>query len=127
MIASSRILLADDDARVREALADLLAAWGYEVETAQDGVEALEKARLFNPALVISDLRMPRMGGAELVRELRLRHSASPVIIFSGMEMTESERTELREVRFLSKPLNPAVLRSEIAQRLGPGPQAAGK
>ena len=118
MAASSKILLAEDDTRVREALADLLTAWGYEVETAQDGVEALEKASAFSPALVISDLRMPRMGGAELVRELRVRHSASPIIIFSGMEMTESERTELREVRFLSKPLNPAVLRAEIVRRL---------
>jgi DNA-binding response OmpR family regulator len=118
MTANGRILLAEDDTRVREALADLLTAWGYEVETAQDGAEALEKAYTFHPALVISDLRMPRMGGAELVHELRVRHCMSSVIIFSGMEMSESEREELREVRFLSKPLNPTLLRAAIAQRL---------
>ena len=121
MTAISKILLAEDDPRVRQSLADLLTAWGYEVETARDGVEALEKADVFDPALVISDLRMPRMGGAELVHELRVRHSASSVIIFSGMEMTENERAELREVRFLSKPLNPTLLRAAIAQRLEAG------
>ena len=66
MAMSTKVLVVDDDATTRGALAQLLQMWGYQPETASDGIEALEKARSSCPLIVISDLRMPRMGVDDL-------------------------------------------------------------
>ena len=70
MAKLGKILVVEDDPHARQGLADLLSAWGYETETAGDGAEALEKIAAFNPAVVISDLRMPQVTGMELLRQL---------------------------------------------------------
>ena len=57
-----RVLVVEDEANERQGLADLLKAWGYETEAACDGQEALEKVAPFDPHVVVSDLRMPRLG-----------------------------------------------------------------
>src|SRR5215831_19317608 len=66
-----KILIADDNRANREALASLLEAAGYDVSSAADGWDALMKAREERPALVISDVLMPKMDGYELARRLR--------------------------------------------------------
>ena len=58
-----RILVADDEASSRSGLKALLSNWGYEVQEAADGREALEKASAFLPVVVISDLVMPNLDG----------------------------------------------------------------
>jgi CheY-like chemotaxis protein len=70
-----KILVVEDDPHARQGLSDLLNAWGYETDTASDGAEGLEKVAAFNPAVVISDLRMPQVTGMELLRQL---HDARP-------------------------------------------------
>ena len=60
MAKLGKILVVEDDPHAREGFSDLLNAWGYETETAGDGAVALEKITTFNPAVVISDLRMPQ-------------------------------------------------------------------
>jgi CheY-like chemotaxis protein len=66
-----RILVADDDSASRNGLGTLLSSWGYEVELAADGDEALARAGTFHPAVVITDLVMPRLDGMELLHRLR--------------------------------------------------------
>ena len=68
---ATTILIADDNRANREALASLLESAGYGVSVAADGWEALMKAREERPALVISDVLMPKMDGYELARRLR--------------------------------------------------------
>ena len=85
MAQNAKILIVEDDAHERQGLADLLSLWGYETETASDGSEALEKVSSFNPAVVISDLRMPRMTGMELFRQVHEVHS--------GFEIHHADRT----------------------------------
>src|SRR3982074_1326602 len=58
-----RILIADDDESARSGLADLLSTWGYQVEEAIDGKDALERAPAFGPSVVIADLVMPGLDG----------------------------------------------------------------
>ena len=65
-----KVLIADDDDASRSGLAALLSGWGYTVEQAGDGAEALDKARAAQPSVVISDLVMPGMDGLELLRSL---------------------------------------------------------
>ena len=54
----------------RTGLAELVRAWGYEAETASDGVEGLQAVELWNPGIVITDLRMPRMDGMQLLENI---------------------------------------------------------
>jgi len=114
----TRILLVEDNPKVRNPLVSLLEAWGYEVDSAVDGVEALQKAALFGPAVVVSDLRMPRLDGAQLVRELRARNRSLKFILYSGGRADENDLAGLEDICFLQKPFDPERLREEILRCL---------
>lgn len=84
-IEKGMILVVDDDAFVSEMLAEILAADGYRVETAEHGKEALQKlADLPEICLVISDMNMPEMNGLELIEAIRKCGSEVPIIILTG-------------------------------------------
>ncbi len=74
-----RVLIVEDEENERTGLAELVSGWGYRTETATDGVEALEKIPVFAPSIVITDVKMPRMGGMELVE--RLADLAQPIAV----------------------------------------------
>ncbi len=116
MSRSARILIVDDEVPEREGLAALLKQWGYETETASDGGEALEKVPTFDPVVVISDLRMPIMGGMELLKQLREAGNAAVFIILTGQGTIEEavEATKLGAYNFLEKPLDSNRLRVEL-------------
>ncbi|PYV12095.1 MAG: transcriptional regulator [Acidobacteria bacterium] len=101
-------------------MADLLSAWGYEVEAAPDGVEALEKIPSFDPAVIISDLRMPRMGGMELLKQVRDSRLASSFIMLTAQGTIEEavEATKLGAFNFLEKPVDTKRLQVELRNSL---------
>ena len=66
-----RLLIVDDEADGRDALAELAQRWGYEVLTAGDGTEALRRAIEWHPDVLLTDLVMPNMDGLWLLRALR--------------------------------------------------------
>ncbi len=76
----SRILVVDDSSIVRDTLVELLTEAGFDVQVAADGLEALAKMEVALPALVISDLRMPRMSGEEFLHIVRKRFPHIPTI-----------------------------------------------
>ncbi len=82
----TRVLLAEDEALIARSFADLLEAEGYEVALALDGAEALDAARRLGDALdaLVTDLRMPRMGGEDLIRILRADRPGLPVVVVTG-------------------------------------------
>jgi len=84
---AKHILIVDDDARVRAALARLLRAAGLAVTGASDGEEALARLTEFTPDLVFLDLSMPEIDGFELLRRIRAdpRNKTIPVIMLSAM------------------------------------------
>jgi CheY-like chemotaxis protein len=84
MSEDHRILVVDDEASIREAIAMLLNAHGYNVSTAEDGFDALLLLRSANPELIVSDLNMPQMSGFELLSVLRRRFPEILVIAMSG-------------------------------------------
>jgi DNA-binding NtrC family response regulator len=94
----------------------LLKHWGYETETASDGGEALEKVSSFDPVVVISDLRMPVMGGMELLKQLREAGNTATFIILTGQGTIEEavEATKLGAYNFLEKPLDSNRLQVEL-------------
>src|SRR5215218_10903265 len=81
-----RVLLAEDEALIALSLADLLEAEGHDVLVAPDGADALDAARRLGDALdvLVTDLNMPRLGGEELIRELRAERPGLPVVVVTG-------------------------------------------
>lgn len=80
--APKKILVVDDEPQITRVLRSSLSSSGYEVQTAQDGVAALEKMATWPPDMVITDLAMPRMDGAALCAEIRA-HSDVPILVLS--------------------------------------------
>lgn len=68
---SKQILIVEDEADIREAIADAITDAGYDVHTATNGIEGLEKAKELHPDLLLVDLIMPKMDGNTMLRKLR--------------------------------------------------------
>jgi excisionase family DNA binding protein len=115
-----RILVVDDEARVRSFLEDLLALEGHEVVTASDGSEALPLLREKKADLVFLDLKMPRMNGPETLRGIREEFGPLPVIILTAYPESElvSEALPHSPVMLLSKPATPDQILSAVQQFL---------
>lgn len=111
-----RVLIVEDDFSERGGLADLLVAWGYETETAADGEDALGKLPAFDPQIVISDLRMPRMTGMELLKRVREEWPGIAFMILTGQATVEEavEATKLGALNFVEKPIDAARLQVEL-------------
>ncbi len=116
MVRGARILVVEDDANERNGLAELLCAWGYETDSASDGLVALEKIRTFDPVVVISDLRMPALDGMDLLKQIHQERPGTNFIMLTGQATIEEavEATKLGAFNFLEKPLDPKRLQVEL-------------
>lgn len=118
--AIARIVVADDDPASLEGLRALLAAWGYEVETAPDGRAALEKVSEVHPSAVITDLVMPTMNGLELLNVLHDEEPALPVILLTAHGNLNHLRDAAQQGAFayLRKPVDVLKLKTVLASAL---------
>lgn len=114
----AHILIVDDDSEWSQAASELLGEWGYSVATAPNGLAGLHLLAREPADLVIVDMQMPMMSGAELLAELRKlpRLEATPVVAVSAMKDAFTS-TELDASATLMKPISPPVLR-EVLTRL---------
>ncbi len=85
-----RVLVVDDEKVIREILADFLSLEGFQVDTAQDGIAALEKLDQRPFDMVISDLKMPNMGGLELLEQIQTNHENILAVIMTGFGTVET-------------------------------------
>jgi len=83
-----RVLIVDDTSLVRELLRDFLASMGHELATAASGANALEVVPVFQPDVILTDMAMPGMSGADLLDALRRAGVTVPVILISGTPIT---------------------------------------
>ena len=83
-VSADSVLLVDDDPSIRGLLTMRLARGRFEVQHAEDGIDAVVKLREHLPNVIISDLDMPRMSGSEFISVLRWRFPSIPVIVLSG-------------------------------------------
>ena len=123
----SSVLIVEDDADLREMMAQLLTLEGYRSETASNGQEALECLRRADrPDLVLLDLMMPVMDGWEFRRQQRQDPALSgvPVIILSALD--QSRLTELEGADFLKKPLDFEQLLHVVGRHCRPGDAPSG-
>jgi CheY-like chemotaxis protein len=113
-----RVLVVEDDALLRMAITRMLAQDGIDCDAAADGVEGLERVRANHYALIITDMRMPRMSGAELIRSVGELGRSTPFLVLSGYHDSVVELAMGRVVRMLTKPVHPTILRKVVAEVL---------
>ncbi|HME95339.1 MAG TPA: sigma-54 dependent transcriptional regulator [Methylomirabilota bacterium] len=108
-----KILIVDDEEPARQGLTALLGRWGYDVDEAADGQEALAKAAAGLPSVVLSDLVMPKMDGLDLLRALKTDVPFASVILLTGQGSIDTAVTAMREgaYDYLTKPVDVARLR----------------
>jgi DNA-binding response OmpR family regulator len=103
----NRILLVEDDADARDALALLLANGGYDVETAPDGKTALAKAATFKPDVLVCDWLLPDTDGPTIARSIQTT-SGIPIIFITAHSLAELRNLtmDLRVHAYLPKPID---------------------
>lgn len=110
-----KILLVDDEEGIRKILGISLTDSGYQVFTAENGVEALKIISKENPSIVLSDIKMPVMDGLTLLRKIRNDYPETEVIMITAHGDMDSaiQSLKLSAADFITKPIDPEIL--EIA------------
>ena len=90
LVEKSRILVVDDEKLIRDVLADFLSLEGYSVRTAEDGTAAVTELERSRYDMVISDLKMPHMGGLELLKEVSSKFPETLTVIMTGFGTVET-------------------------------------
>ncbi len=112
-----KILIVDDELDIRDLLSMFLENEGFEIETAVDGLDAIEKINISRPNLVISDIRMPRCNGFELFEFIvNMGAPCIPVLFISGYVGMDIEKYVSYEnfAGFISKPMKLSTLKQRI-------------
>ena len=111
----TRVLIADDEENQRAGLAKMIQSWGFAVETAADGQEALDKLNAMPVHVLVTDLMMPRMDGFELLKRLGTQGGSVPPAIvltaFGNIETAIQTMHDLGAFWFLEKPIQPSALK----------------
>ena len=119
-MSGERILIVEDDPSILRGLDLNLAMEGYKVRTATDGEEGLRIARTERPDLLVVDVMLPRLGGLELVRELRKEDPDMPILILSakGQEQDKVAGLALGADDYVVKPFSLKELLARIGAAL---------
>jgi len=122
--ARKRLLVVDDEPENRTALAEMFGG-DYDVVTASDGLEALERAEQDKPDLILLDIIMPRLDGLQACHRLRQKEQtrAIPIVFLTSKNepQTETFGLDLGADDFIAKPFNADVLRMRVKKRLAGG------
>jgi CheY-like chemotaxis protein len=104
---AKKILIVDDNPNMSSLLSEMLEVFDYESVRAPDGDQALQELEKNNFSMVITDMRMPKMTGMELVDAVKSRYPKIPVVLISGYSVNEldSDEGHTKPDGFLGKPL----------------------
>jgi len=118
---SKRILVVDDQASMREMLADLLDMMGHEAIAVEGGPQALQLLAESTVDLVITDLNMPEMDGMELMMQIKERNPKLPVIIITGYGTFHTEKKVLSNGAngYIPKPCTIHRVQETVSAALG--------
>lgn len=121
------ILVVEDDGAIRHLLSQLLEGAGYAVDTAEDGIEGLEKLRAKSYDLMLLDVWMPRMNGLELLAQLHNEPSRPKVIVMTADNTSETLLTSIREqaYQYMPKPFDRKALQEMVSKVLAAPAEAA--
>jgi DNA-binding NtrC family response regulator len=114
MPTQEKVLIVEDEPHALSGLAELVSGWGYRTETARDGIEALEKVTAWQPGIIVSDLKMPRMDGLELLARLGESSEKIAVIMLTAQGSIEAAVEAMKNgaYDFIQKPVDAPRLRA---------------
>lgn len=120
-MSPKKVLIVDDEPAIIEILSSRLKAAGYDVCSACDGIEGVEKAKREKPDLIIMDVLMPRMTGFEAMKKIRESPETRsiPAIIISAKGSMRDYFSDITEVEFIPKPYDPKELVNRIETLIG--------
>jgi DNA-binding NtrC family response regulator len=114
MHTATKVLIVEDEVHALMGLAELISGWGYRTETARDGIEGYEKALAWDPAIVVTDLKMPRMDGLGLLSKLTDSGNKMAVVVLTAQGSVENavDAMKLGAYDFIQKPVDATRLRT---------------
>jgi len=114
MTNQEKVLIVEDEENERTGLAELINSWGYLTETARDGVEGHEKVGSWSPSIVITDLKMPRMDGLELLEKVAGDSRTIALIVVTAQGTIDSAVQAMRmgAYDYVTKPIDTNRLRT---------------
>jgi DNA-binding response OmpR family regulator len=117
---ASRILVVEDDPAVQKALKRLFETEGYAVEVQADGQSAMESFQAASPAAVVLDLRLPKMSGREVCKEIKAHAPALPIVVLSAASDVSDKvlLLELGADDYVTKPFSPRELLARVRAAL---------
>lgn len=110
------ILVVDDDLAILSTISDILSFEGYAVETASNGVEALQVIERVRPALILLDMRMPVLDGWQFAAELAQRGLQIPIVVMTAAQDTYGWANEVAAAGYLEKPFDVPELLDVVKQ-----------
>ena len=115
------VLIIDDDRTWLESISDLLDEAGLRVRSVTDGEQALDLLATERPALIISDVQMPRIDGLELLRQFRKRDRQTPVLMVSSEDQASIQDRAMSDgaTAFIRKPVSVSLLMRAVSRYLG--------
>src|SRR3989442_1066433 len=113
-MSQEKVLIVEDEENERTGLAELISSWGYATETARDGQEGHEKVAAWSPSIVITDLKMPRLSGIELLGRLAEEAQTIAVIVVTAQGTIDSAVQAMRmgAYDYITKPIDTSRLRT---------------
>src|ERR1700724_1016665 len=113
-MSQEKVLIIEDEENERTGLAEIVSAWGYRAETAVDGAEGLERISLWAPSIILTDLKMPNMGGLELLERIAADGNTMAVIVVTAQGTIDSAVQAMRmgAYDYITKPIDTNRLRT---------------
>src|SRR5262244_1979123 len=113
-MTNEKVLIVEDEENERTGLAELVSSWGYSAETARDGQDGYEKVLSWSPSIVITDLKMPRLGGMELLERIASDSQTIAVIVVTAQGSIDSAVQAMRigAYDYITKPIDTSRLRT---------------
>jgi DNA-binding NtrC family response regulator len=113
-MSQEKVLIVEDEENERTGLAELLSSWGYRTDTAKDGMEGLDKVTNWSPSIIVTDMKMPRMGGLEMLEQLAGESKTVAVIVVTAQGTIDSAVQAMRmgAYDYITKPIDTNRLRS---------------
>ncbi|RRA47215.1 sigma-54 dependent transcriptional regulator [Acidipila sp. EB88] len=113
---TERVMIVEDEVHALHGLAELVSSWGYETEMAGDGQEALDKLSGWQPGIIVTDLKMPRMNGLELLKQLSMNKNDCTVVVLTAQGSIDLavEAMKIGAYDFIQKPVDSARLRNTL-------------
>ena len=113
-MTNRKAMIVDDNVPMAEVLSEMLEVFNVGCITVQDGETALQSLNEEPIGLVITDMRMPKMSGVELLRSIKAQSPELPVVVISGYNLSEDDDRTVREIAdgFLNKPFKMEDIRA---------------